>query len=122
MPHGFLAAIYSPVSVVPIRLSRKAMPATAHGLLVSNTFCKMRATTLSCTTQRTAAVIKELPTPRPNVVDRKPSRRMKENARPTLPQLRCVVDEPGSESMVVDQVDVLEIPTETLRAKLKETL
>ena len=96
-----------PVSAVPIKFNRHAIPATAHGLFVSKTFWRMSATTLSCTTQRTAAVKSELPTPRPNVVDKTPSRRMKENARPTLLQVRSFVDAPGPPSIVENSEEML---------------
>ena len=85
----------------------QAIPATAHGLFASNTFCRIRATRVSCTTHRTAAVTSELPTPRPKVLEQTASKRMKENARPTLLQVRSFVDAPGPPSIVENSEEML---------------
>lgn len=75
-------------STVPKKFNRKAIPATAHGLFVSNTRCRSSPTIASCTMHRMAAEIREFPTPRLNEVDTTASKNMNENPRATFAQLR----------------------------------
>lgn len=62
----------------------QAIPAIAHPLSVSNTFERIVATRVSCTTQRTAAVTSDAPTPSSNVHEITELKMMNPNARLTL--------------------------------------
>ena len=79
-----------------------AMPATAHGLLVSKTLCRTRPMMASWTMQRNAEVTSELPTPRWRVEERTALKRIKERPRPTLAQVKLVVS-PGVASMLAQK-------------------
>ena len=89
------------MSFQQVRLLREsehsqAMPATAHGLFVSNTRCSTSATTLNCAIHLSAAVTSPLPTPRPNPRETTASKTMKENARATFPHESGLVAPPGA--------------------------
>jgi len=70
----------------------QAIPATAHGFLVSNTLFSTRAMSASWPTHRRAAVTRDVPIFSPKMRDRTPSKAMKENASATSAHVRCVFE------------------------------
>jgi len=113
---------HSPASMVPMKFNKtfgdptivsefpsphelvgniQAIPATAHGLFVSNTRCNSNPTMASCMIHRKAEVTSEFPTPRLSDVETTALKRMNENPRPTFTHVRWVESSAGGPSIEV---------------------
>lgn len=109
----------SPASMVPMKFNKtfghptivsefpsphelrdvQAIPATAHGLFVSNTRCNSNPMIASCMIHRKAEVTSELPTPRLSDVEMTALKRMNENPRATFAHVRWVESSAGGPSI-----------------------